>query len=309
MNPMKPFYLCTVCLAVIAMLSTTLICYGDQQEESPKPQEAKYSSVTAEDLVFSPLARLAKAIEDGDAETAFEFFGFVVNRPAPIPAIKSKKDLVAYFPILFDEAFRERMRNGSFAKDWEQVGSEVIYGKGDISIFGSLAEGGDVIAVNYSSQAEQELRQKLRDEEQLSLHETLRKEPFTPKSCFLTYDGKTAGRIDEIISAQSSHFFTDDDGDINTIGPGQSYRIALYDTPVHPGDRPIAKFYASVIYEGSGGNHYYLDNKWLYAISINVVGNDDMAPVEIESRHHWSDNLGEPRKAAFIDWIDLLQTE
>ena len=164
-----------------------------------------------------------------------------------------------------------------------------MYGNGEIWVFGSLAEGGDVIAVNYSSQAEQELRQRLWDEERKTLHESLQDQSYTPVSCFLTDDGKTAGRIDQL-------------GD-------DYFRIALYKTPVHPGDKPSEVFYASAVYEGSGGNHYYLDHKWLHVISINVVGPAEMPPMEIESRSNWLDNLGESRPANTIEWKTLLQTE
>ena len=247
----------------------------------------KTTSVTAADMVASPLANLAKAIEKGDAATVAEQVSYPLKRPTPIPSIKNKKEFIAYFPILFDDEFRQEMRNSTFSEDWKEVGWRgVMYSNGEFWVDGTLKEGGLIYSVNYSSSAELALQMKLIEEEKRTLHKSLLDVDYVPVSCFETMDGKTVGRIDELERNQ--------------------FRIALFTKPVHSGDEPSEVFLACAVYEGSGGNHDYLDSKWLHVVSINVIGSSSTPPVELQSRDSWYDELGEARGANFRNWKDIV---
>lgn len=286
----------SICLLISLLFCLVLASCRDKTEATAEVED---SAEAMEDIDFddieiikskSPLKRLAKAIVDGDAATVADFVSYPLKRPAPIPPIKNKKEFIAYFPILFDKTFRKEMRDGTFEDDWDEVGWRgVMYGNGEFWVDGTLYEGGKIYAVNYNSKAEHELRIKLMDEDKKTLHKSLWDDEFTPVSSFETLDGKIAGRIDDI--------------------DGEKFRIALYEKPVHAGDKPKEVFYACTIYEGSGGNHYYLDSKWLHVVSINVVGQIDEPDLDIRSRGHWSDEMGEPRGASYKTWKEILNNE
>ena len=292
---MKHFNTST-CLLISLLFCLVLASCRDKTETAA---EVEASVEAMEDIDFddieiikskSPLKRLAKAIVDGDAATVADFVQYPLKRPTPIPAIENKKEFIAYFPILFDKKFREKMRDGTFEDDWDEVGWRgVTYDNGDFWVNGTFLKGGHIYAVDYTSQAERKLQLKLMDEDKKTLHESLWDDDFTPVSSFETLDGKIAGRIDDI--------------------HGKEYRIALYEKPVHAGDKPKEVFYACRIYEGSGGNHYYLDSKWLHVVSINVVGPIDEPDLDIRSRDHWADKLGERRGASYKTWKEILNNE
>ena len=199
-------------LAALAILFVCLTgCDGknekkidmDSNESSVTPMDTNESSVTEEDLASSKLARLVKAIEDGDAETVADFVRYPLARPAPIPSIKNKEEFIAYFPILFDKAFRQELRKNPFSQAWEEMGFRgVMYSQGTLWIDGTIAQGGAIREFIYSSEAENALYNKLLAEEKKTLHESLLEEDFAPVFCFETTDGKTAGRIDRFNMAK-----------------------------------------------------------------------------------------------------------
>lgn len=199
---------------------------------APPPRR---SSVTEAELAASPVARLAKAIEDGDAATVAKHVDYPLARKTPLPSIADEQEFVARFPVLFDEAFRDRMRNGSFSNDWDEVGWRgTMFGNGDIWIDGTIQGGGKIAGVNYESAAERKQRGALVEAERETLHESLA-DFCDPMHCFVTEDGRTAGRIDAL-----------DDGP-------QFVRVALFDTPVRRGAKPSAVFRARNTGGGNGG--------------------------------------------------------
>ena len=128
-----------LCAAAVACAATTAETDGTA---APPPRR---SSVTEADLAASPVARLAKAIEDGDAETVAKHIDYPLARKTPLPSIADEREFVARFPVLFDEAFRERMRNGSFSNDWDEVGWRgTMFGNGEIWIDGTIQGGGKI---------------------------------------------------------------------------------------------------------------------------------------------------------------------
>ena len=283
---------CRLLIACLAALSIAPVCLTgcDEKQKSKTHIESQKSSVTPEDEARSELARLVKAIEDGDAATVADNVLYPLKRPAPIPPIKTKEEFIAYFPTLFDDGYRDLIRQGSFSEDWTQMGFRgVMYGRGSIWVDGSIASGGCIKEVLSNSEAEHKLYERLLEEEKKTLHESLLDKKFAPVMYFETDDGKTVGRIDSF----------------NMI----DHRIALYNKPVHPGDRPADTFLAVKVVEGRNGSHTYLDTYWHYFISINKDGPMGAPQLEINYRENWWEEFGTPRAASYRTWNEILELE
>ena len=264
-----------------------MVACGSLAEDASAP-----SSVGPKDLASSPIARLAKAIEDGDAKTVAASVCYPLERETPIPAIGNEEEFVAYFPTLFDESFRKRMRKGRFSRDWEEVGCHgVMYNNGALWVGGTLADGGKIIGVNYQSAGEKHLRAALIEEERSTLAPGFAW-PCDPVLYFETDDREIAGRVDK-----------EKNGD---------FRILLYDGFARTGrgiprkGNPSAYFLTTAVYEGSGGNHVYLDRFGQYALDVTIVGHPDAPDLELLERDSWMDAFDEGRPAHYANWPDLL---
>ncbi len=251
---------------------------------------AESSSVRPEDLAASPIARLAKAIEDGDAATVAAFVRYPLHRAPPLPSIDNEEQFVAGFPVLFDDAFRREMREGQFSRDWEEVGWRgVMYHNGRLWVDGTLATGGRICTVNYQSAEETRRREALLEEERATLPPSLAG-TCDLVFCFETDDGQTAGRIDR-------------EG-------GDTFRVLLYDKPKGGIPRgtgsPKEIFKATAVYEGSGGNHVYLDREGRHAVEVIVIGQIDDPDLRLYERLFWSDAFEHGRPAHYANWFTLL---
>ncbi|MBR4190311.1 MAG: hypothetical protein IKQ55_10155 [Kiritimatiellae bacterium] len=272
----------------VLFVAGVLVCSGSAAGASES------SSVGPDDLAASPIARLAQAIEDGDAATVAAYVRYPLEREAPIPAIGNEEEFVAHFPVLFDEPFRQGMREGRFPRDWEEVGCRgVMYARGALWVDGTLADGGKIISVNYQSPGEKRLRAELIEEERSTLAPGLARH-CDPVFCFETDDREIAGRVDK-----------EENGD---------FRILLYDGPARTGrgipwkSNPAAYFQATAVYEGSGGNHTYLDRFGRYALDVTIVGHPDAPELELYERESWMDAVGEGRPSHYASWFDLLES-
>lgn len=250
------------------------------------------SSVRSRDLKASPIARLAQAIEDGDAKTVAAYVRYPLEREAPIPPLENEEQFAAYFWTIFDEDFCQKMREGRFSRDWQEVGCRgVMYDNGDIWVDGTLADGGKIITVNYQSAEEKALREALLEMERATIAPGY-SETCYPALCFETEDREIAGRVDK-----------EENGD---------FRILLYDgfsrtgRGIQRGEDPIAVFHATKIYEGSGGNHVYLDRFGRYALDVSVVGLVEAPELQLYERATWMGDFEECRSAHYANWRDLL---
>ena len=275
----------TGCFAT--MFAAWLLASGSLAQGVAEP-----TSVGPDDLAASPLARLAKAIEAGDAATVAASVCYPLEREAPIPAIGNEEEFVAYFPVLFDEPFRQGMREGRFSRDWEEVGCRgVMYARGTLWVDGTLADGGEIISVNYQSAGEKRLRTALIEEERSTLAPGFAS-PCDTVLCFETDDREIAGRVDK-----------EENGD---------FQILLYDGQARTGrgilrkETPSAYFRATAVYEGSGGNHVYLDRFGQYALDVTIVGHPDAPELELFARDSWMDAFDERHPAHYANWLDLL---
>jgi hypothetical protein len=269
------------------LFAAWMVACGGLAEEASAP-----TSVGPDDLAASPIAGLAKAIEDGDAATVAASVCYPLERDYPLPSIHNEEEFIAYFPVLFDEPFRLGMREGRFSRDWEEVGCRgVMYARGALWVDGTLADGGEIISVNYQSAAEKRLRAAFVEKERSTLAPGFAS-TCDPVLCFETDDREIAGRVDR-----------EGNGD---------FRVLIYDGPARTGrgiprkGNPSVYFRATAIYEGSGGNHTYLDRFGQYALDVTIVGHPDAPELELFERDSWMDAFEEGRPAHYANWPDLL---
>lgn len=251
-----------------------------------RTEKAHRSSVTQADLESSPLARLAKAIEDGDAAFVAKHVLYPLDRATPLPSIANEEEFVEHFPILFDEAFRERMRTGSFTNDWSKPGWRgAMFGDRELWVDGTIHDGGAIYKVNYQSDAERNLWKEAIEAERKTLHESIAG-ICDPIDYFVTEDGKTAGRIDAL------------DENRNFL------RIALFDTPVRQGAKPSSVFQARNDYDSG---------IWLGADRCNALSyidiRTDMTPTFIlrEKANRDDAKFSICRPAERSDWNAILR--
>lgn len=267
------------CAAVAAAGAATDI---DEIGAVPSAETSR-SSVTQADLGSSPLARLAKAIEDGDATFVAKLVHYPLERTAPLPSIPNEEEFVKRFPILFDETFRERLRNGSFTNDWAEVGWRgTMFDNGSLWIDGTLKDGGLIYGVNYQSAAEKALWEAAIEAERKTLHESIA-DVCNPVAYFITEDGKTAGRIDAL------------DENRNFV------RIALFDTPVRQGAKP------SSVFQAWNGPGIWLGADWCNALSYTDIGTDMTPTFILYEKENWDSKFLICRPAESSDWNAILQ--
>ena len=274
MNSTKTILACAATAAIAAGAETDVDTNGSEPSA-----ETSRSSVTQADLDSSPLARLAKAIEDGDATFVAKHVFYPLERTAPLPSIANEEEFVEHFPILFDEAFRERMRTGSFTNDWTGMGWRgTMFGNGELWV-----DCGDICGVNYQSDAERNLWKEAIEAERKTLHESIAG-ICNPVGYFVTEDGKTAGRIDAL----------DENRDF--------LRIALFDTPVRQGAKPSSVFQA---WNGSG---IWLGSDWRNALLHIEIGTDMTPTFILYEKENWDDaKFSICRPAEGSDWNAILR--
>lgn len=264
-------------------------CSGPAEEPGPP------SSVGPADLAASPIARLAKAIEDGDAATVAAAVSYPLRREPPLPDIRDESGFIERFPVIFDETFRNRMRSGRFSEDWEEVGWRgTMYDNGKLWVAGTLADGGKIYWINYQSAEEGRLREALLEKERATLHPSLAG-TCDLVLCFATDDGIVCGRVDR-------------EGD-------DEFRVLLYNGPARTGGRRIPRgtgtprdvFRATAEYHGSGGDHVYLDRSGRFALDVNVITSDESPDLVLHDRLERDDDFEAGHRAHYVAWNDLVE--
>ena len=181
---------------------------------------------------------------------------YPLTREAPIPTVENAQEMQKRFNQIFDAELRQKIVHSS-PQQWDSVGWRGMMFDGGKIWF----DGEKITAVNYSSKAEQQLKQQLISNQKQHLHSSLRsfKEPkfsFTTKSFQV--------RIDQLNNGQ--------------------YRYASWKINQPQSTKPdLILNQGSVKFDGSGGNHYYIFNSgsYRYTIERNVIGANDTAPVRL----------------------------
>ena len=198
--------------------------------------------------------KVITAIASGDKAQIGKVINYSLARPYPLPAIKNEKDLIARFDELFDEKLLKEIKKSKVSVDWDRVGWRgIMFANGKVWI----DETGKIIAVNYESEKQKNLRLKLIEGDRETLHESLRnyEKPILKKS---NKDYKF--RVDSLNNKD------------------QNFRLTLWGIESKEGEKPLLVLDKGKLkFDGSGGNHHYTfkDKDIIYTVDVAVIAAKD----------------------------------
>lgn len=183
---------------------------------------------------------------------------YPLERPYPLPPIRSKAAFEQSFNGIFDKALIDLIITANARKDWHDMGWRGIMLKnGEIW----LDDSGNLTAINYESAAEIKSRALLIQKEKKSLHPSLTnfKRPVLK---FTTT--KYIVRIDELEAGK--------------------FRYTSWKVSALMNEMPdLTLTNGKVIPIGSGGNHYYefKNGIYTYQCHIHVLGDGSQPPATL----------------------------
>jgi hypothetical protein len=113
--------------------------------------------------IYQYYKNIIKLINQNNIDELADLIQFPISRKNPIPDIHTKDEFKAYYPILIDSAFKKKLSSFNESVIFEHYDNYGLVGdqfNGDLWI----NEKGQIIAINYSSNAEQKLKEKITKE-------------------------------------------------------------------------------------------------------------------------------------------------
>jgi hypothetical protein len=212
---------------------------------------ALFAQLTNEDYK-EVVVEFIKNIKNNNPVLLDSMIHYPLSRQYPLPDIKDKTEMQQRFKEVFDDVLLQKIINSNPAKDWSDVGWRgIMLGNGDLW----LDYDGSLLAVNDQSEWEAKKRLELIEADRSRLHPSLQK--YVEPICILKTK-KFIIRIDEL--------------------ENYNYRYASWPINKPMSDKPdLVILKGDVIFEGSGGNHYYefKNGGYTYQCSIIIMGEDD----------------------------------
>lgn len=197
-------------------------------------------------------------VKSNNKEGVAAFISFPLGRDYPIPNVKNKADFVKRYDQIFDATLKNEIIKSDPEKDWSEVGWRgIMLNQGTLWI----DTDGKIISINYQSQAEKDLSNKLIAAEKAKLHSSIAK--FKAPE-YILETSKFRIRIDDL--------------------GNNNYRYASWSIKQKMSEKPdlvITK--GKWIPDGSGGNSYFDFKKgdYLYRCYIIVLGTNDSPPATL----------------------------
>ncbi|WP_316634800.1 hypothetical protein [uncultured Flavobacterium sp.] len=194
-------------------------------------------------------------VKANNREGVSKFISFPLKRDYPIPEVKNKADFIKRYDQIFDATLKNGIIKSNPAKDWEEVGW-----RGIMLYSGTLwiDTNGKVIAVNYQSKFENDLKNKLVVAEKSKLHPSIAK--FETPVCILE-TSKFRIRIDDL--------------------GNDNYRYASWSIKKPMSEEPdLVITNGKWVADGSGGNSHYDFKKEVYVYECYIIkmGEDGSPP-------------------------------
>ncbi|MDW8849492.1 hypothetical protein SD960_05255 [Flavobacterium sp. MMLR14_040] len=186
------------------------------------------------------------------------FISFPLGRDYPIPNVKNKAEFVKRYDQIFDPTVKNEIIKSDPEKDWSEVGWRgIMLNQGTLWI----DTNGKIISINYQSQAEKDLSNKLIAAEKAKLHPSIAK--FKAPE-YILETSKFRIRIDDL--------------------GNNNYRYASWSIKQKMSEKPdLVITNGKWISDGSGGNSYFDFKKgdYLYRCYIIVLGTSDSPPATL----------------------------
>lgn len=247
--------------ALLFMLIMMLCCCNNKKTEFVESEA--FGQRTEEETLQLILASIA----NGDKETFADLVRYPLYRQYPLRNIYTKDEMVKYFDFLFDDEFRNTIGSLTIS-DWHLIGW-----RGFTVLSGVLWEdSGELVTVNYSSPAEQKLRDSLIQAELNSLHPSLQGD-WTP--------------IDRLNLADDIYGFARIDK--STVSD-TLYRLSLFAKNAKTSDKPIVCLNGYAQYEGNmGDGFYYFKSQDTVAFYNFGFNHEEGASTDTWKYLHWMD--------------------
>lgn len=225
------------------------------------------------------VTKFIKTVKSNDRTAIANLVAYPLHRKVPLPAINTPSQFLQYFDEVFDDELLKAISASSIKDDWEAVGWRgIMFNSGALW----LNENGKISAINYETEKGRKERDRLVESEKSSLHSSLRKfeEPVLE---WKTKDFRI--RIDRI-------------GE-------ELYRYAAWPVKKATSEKPdLILNNGKVVFEGSGGNHYYdfKSGVYLYRCDVTVVGADDSPPGDLTVYKNDKEILSQPVIEVIKGW-------
>jgi hypothetical protein len=197
-------------------------------------------------------------VKSNNKEGVAGFISFPLGRNYPIPNVKNKADFVKRYDQIFDATLKNEIIKSDPEKDWSEVGWRgIMLNQGTLWI----DTDGKIITINYQSQAEEDLSNKLIAAEKAKLHPSIAK--FKAPE-YILETSKFRIRIDDL--------------------GNNNYRYASWSIKQKMSEKPdLVITNGKWIPDGSGGNSYFDFKKgdYLYRCYIIVLGTNDSPPATL----------------------------
>ncbi|MBS7230480.1 hypothetical protein KHA90_05540 [Flavobacterium psychroterrae] len=191
-------------------------------------------------------------VKNGKKEAVASIIKYPFARDYPIPTIKNKAEFIKRYDQIFDATLKNKIIKSNPAKDWSEVGWRgIMLNQGDIWI----DTDGKLMSINYQSQFEKNLKDKLIAGEKGKLNSAIAKfkEPVS------------------ILETSKFRIRIDDLGNNN-------YRYASWSLKQSMSEKPdLIITNGKFIQDGTGGNHSFEFKKgnYIYTCDIIVLGEKD----------------------------------
>lgn len=197
-------------------------------------------------------------VKSNNKEGVAAFISFPLGKDYPIPNVKNKADFIKKYDQIFDMTLKNEIIKSNPAKDWSEVGWRgIMLNQGTLWI----DTDGKIISINYQSQAEKNLSNKLIAAEKAKLHPSIAK--FKAPE-YILETSKFRIRIDDL--------------------GNNNYRYASWSLKQKMSEKPdLVITNGKWIPDGSGGNSYFDFKKgdYLYRCYIIVLGTNDSPPATL----------------------------
>ncbi|MEI6748285.1 MAG: hypothetical protein WCM93_03905 [Bacteroidota bacterium] len=227
-------------ITIIALL--TLSCHGIFGQELKK----EYQKVVLEFI---------DCVKYGKNEKIANMISYPLEREYPVPEIKNKQEFIKRYNDIFDDGLKQMIIKSNLATDWSDMGWRGIM-LNDGVVW--LDFDGHLVAINYQSNYERNLKAKLIEADKKNIHSSLSN--YETPVCILE-TSKYRIRIDDLGKEKFRYACW-------AINKSQKYKPDLV---LQSGQ---------VILEGSGGNHSYkFENAgYTYECSIIETGQENDPP-------------------------------
>jgi hypothetical protein len=197
-------------------------------------------------------------VKSGKKEAVADMVRYPLKREIPIPTIKNKAEFVKRYDQIFDTKLRNEIIKSNVLNDWSEMGWRgIMLNQGNLWI----DTDGKIIAINYQSEFEKDLKNKLIFNDKKKLHPSIAK---FKKPEYVLETLKFKIRIDDL--------------------GNDNYRYASWSIKQPMSEKPdlvITK--GKWFQDGTGGNQHFEFKKgnYVYECHIIVLGEKNAPPAKL----------------------------